>query len=91
MLAFVIGALLGISEQKLSWVKLDKYGRDVANVFVVNIDVGLEQVCDGMAWHFRAYEKDQGASARAAYAATREAGQLNDSKCDEYSRVCFDE
>ncbi|MBW6494664.1 MAG: thermonuclease family protein [Burkholderiaceae bacterium] len=48
--------------------KFDPYGRIVGTVFVADEDVGLAQVVDGLAWHFRRYERDQKPIARARYA-----------------------
>ncbi len=48
--------------------KFDQFGRVVGNVFVADEDVGLAQVVDGLAWHFRRYEREQEPGARARYA-----------------------
>lgn len=50
--------------------KVDRYGRPV--VLVINgsgVDVGLEQIKAGLAWHFKRYELEQSPENRAAYAA----------------------
>ena len=39
--------------------KKDRYGRTVGQVFVGNTDVCLEQVKLGMAWHYKAYQREQ--------------------------------
>lgn len=48
--------------------KSDRYGRAVCRVTVDGIDVGLEQVRRGLAWHYLRYAHEQSPSARAAYA-----------------------
>jgi endonuclease YncB( thermonuclease family) len=48
--------------------KTDRYGRRVCRVLVDGVDVGLEQIRRGMAWHFKRYEREQSAQDRAAYA-----------------------
>jgi len=48
--------------------KRDKYGREVGKVLVDGIDANLEQVKRGMAWHYKAYEREQSAIDRKAYA-----------------------
>lgn len=54
--------------------KKDRYGRTIGRVFVDGRDVNLEQVRRGLAWHYKAYEREQPPQARAAYAqAEREA------------------
>lgn len=39
--------------------KRDKYGRHVGKVLLKGMDVNLEQVSRGMAWHYTAYAKEQ--------------------------------
>ena len=46
----------------------DQYRRSVAQVFLNDKDIGLEQVASGNAWHFKQYEKEQPAEERQAYA-----------------------
>lgn len=48
--------------------KRDRYGRTVAKVLVDGLDVGLEQVKAGLAWHFKEYEREQSPEDRRAYA-----------------------
>ena len=48
--------------------KTDKYGRAVCRVVVDGVDVGLEQVRRGLAWHYVRYAREQSPEARVAYA-----------------------
>jgi endonuclease YncB( thermonuclease family) len=48
--------------------KEDRYRRKVGKVQHEGIDVNLEQVRRGMAWHYAAYEKEQAPADREAYA-----------------------
>jgi endonuclease YncB( thermonuclease family) len=48
--------------------KKDRYGRQVGKVAVDGVDVGLEQIKAGLAWHYKAYEREQPTEDRAAYA-----------------------
>ncbi|MGB2819137.1 MAG: thermonuclease family protein [Burkholderiaceae bacterium] len=48
--------------------KTDKYGRSVCRVTVDGIDVGLEQVRRGLAWHYVRYAREQTPEARVEYA-----------------------
>ncbi len=41
------------------WHKRDRYGRLVGQVIVDSHDVGLVQLERGMAWHYKAYEREQ--------------------------------
>jgi endonuclease YncB( thermonuclease family) len=47
--------------------KTDKYGREVANVYVRGKDVGLDSVKSGFAWHTRKYTHEQPAEVRTQY------------------------
>lgn len=48
--------------------KRDRYGREVGKVLVNGLDANLEQVKRGMAWHYKAYEREQSATDRQVYA-----------------------
>ena len=39
--------------------KKDRYAREVCAVFVSLRDVGLEQIRQGMAWHYKEYQHEQ--------------------------------
>jgi endonuclease YncB( thermonuclease family) len=45
----------------------DAYGRLVGLVFLEDLDVGLEQIRRGMAWHYDAFADRQSEGARGAY------------------------
>jgi endonuclease YncB( thermonuclease family) len=49
--------------------KVDRYKRRVCKVTVGGVDVGLEQIQRGMAWHFKRYEREQSPQDRTAYSA----------------------
>jgi len=48
--------------------KVDRYGREVCRVVVDGVDVGLEQVRRGFAWHYVKYAHEQRAVDRVSYA-----------------------
>lgn len=52
--------------------KVDRFGRDVCKVRRGDLDVGLEQIRRGLAWHFKRYADEQSSSDRAAYAAAED-------------------
>jgi endonuclease YncB( thermonuclease family) len=63
---------------RVEWEKRDRYGRIVGRVFTAvcdraecpyTRDVGLEQIRAGLAWHYKAYDRDQSPSQRERYAA----------------------
>jgi len=68
----------------VEWSKTDKYGRTIGKVIVAGHDVNLLQVRAGLAWHYKAYEKEQSPADRALYAQaeteahTRHAGLWQD-------------
>jgi endonuclease YncB( thermonuclease family) len=55
--------------------KRDRYGRAVCRVLVDGRDVSLEQLRDGMAWHFKRYEHEQPAHERELYGGTEDAAR----------------
>jgi endonuclease YncB( thermonuclease family) len=55
--------------------KTDRYGRQVGKVLESGQDVNLEQVRRGMAWHYKAYEREQTPGDRRAYSAAEDAAR----------------
>lgn len=49
--------------------KRDRYGREVCNIYVGALDVGLEQVRSGQAWWYREYAREQSPEDRKIYEA----------------------
>jgi len=57
----------------VQWSKLDKYGRTVGKVVMSEgLDVCLEQITLGMAWHYKQYAGEQPADDRGQYAEAKE-------------------
>jgi endonuclease YncB( thermonuclease family) len=52
--------------------KKDRYGREVCAVFVGFRDVGLEQIRNGLAWHYKEYQHEQSTQERLVYAKEEE-------------------
>ena len=52
----------------VEWVKADRYGRKLGKVLLVGLDCNLVQVKRGLTWHYKAYEREQPAIDRLAYA-----------------------
>jgi endonuclease YncB( thermonuclease family) len=52
----------------VEWDKMDRYGRKVGKVLLGGQDANLRQIQRGLAWHYKAYEQEQTASDRKAYA-----------------------
>lgn len=48
--------------------KRDRYGCSVGTVRVDGLDANLEQIKRGMAWHYKAYEREQSPQERLDYA-----------------------
>jgi len=54
----------------IEYDKEDKYGRIVGKVTVDDVDVCLQQLVLGMAWHYKKYQNEQSVSDRALYSET---------------------
>ena len=52
----------------LNGTNANRYGRLVGQVFADSHDVGLVQIERGMAWHYKAYEREQRPEDAKAYA-----------------------
>lgn len=50
------------------WSTRDRYHRIVGKVIIDGTDVNLAQVADGMAWHYRYYQREQSRDDARAYA-----------------------
>ncbi len=48
--------------------KTDRYGRNISKVVSDGVDVNLEQIKAGLAWHYKQYENDQPTEDRTSYA-----------------------
>ena len=55
-------------EVAVTWDKRDRYGRIIGKISVDHLDVCLEQVRRGMAWHYKQYARDQAPDDRVTYA-----------------------
>lgn len=56
--------------------KSDRYGRAVCRVVVDGVDVGLEQVRRGLAWHYTKYAHEQSPQVRVDYARAEEQARM---------------
>ena len=61
----------------IDWNKRDRWNRIVGKVLVNNKDINLQQVQEGMAWHYKKYEREQDAADRALYAHAEDEAQRN--------------
>lgn len=52
----------------VDWNKKDRYGRIIGKVTSDGVDCGLRQIEIGIAWHYKAYAKEQSSTDLAAYA-----------------------
>lgn len=53
---------------RVTWNKRDRYGRIVGKVYLNDVDVSLEMVVSGLAWHYKRYEIEQPIADRKKYA-----------------------
>lgn len=52
----------------VDWNKRDRYKRIVGKIMLDGHDVNLQQVKRGLAWHYKAYEREQDVEDRSIYA-----------------------
>lgn len=57
--------------------KTDRYGRLVGKIYAGGIDCNLNQIKKGMAWHYKAYQKEQTPADRERYAHAETQAQQN--------------
>jgi len=62
--------LVHSKQVRIEYDKEDKYGRIVGKVTVEDVDVCLQQLVLGMAWHYKKYQNEQSVSDRALYSDT---------------------
>ncbi len=55
---------------RIEYDKEDKYGRTVGKVTLGDLDVCLQQLVLGMAWHYKKYQNEQSVYDRALYSET---------------------
>ena len=60
--------LVHSKQVSVEFQKKDKYGRTVGKVVFNGLDVCLEQIKLGMAWHYKQYESEQTKEDRETYA-----------------------
>ena len=61
----------------VEYYKNDRYGRLVGKVLLNDLNVNLEQVKHGMAWHFAKYKKEQPFNDRLTYVQAQQEAQNN--------------
>lgn len=61
----------------VEWSKQDRYGRTVGKIMLDGVDICLEQVKRGMAWHYKQYQKEQAEQDRVAYAESENLARSN--------------
>lgn len=52
----------------VEYEKVDRYGRIIGKVIVDSLDVNLEMVRKGLAWHYKAFASEQAPADHSAYA-----------------------
>jgi endonuclease YncB( thermonuclease family) len=59
----------------VEWSKRDRYGRTVGKLMLGGVDINLEQIKIGMAWHYKEYQNEQSPEDRVAYAQSESQAQ----------------
>ncbi len=60
--------MIFVKDVTVVYDKMDQYGRLVGKILLEGRDINLEQVKAGMAWHYKAYEREQSPEDRELYA-----------------------
>lgn len=63
-----LGSLVAGKTVTIEYTKHDRYGRIVAKVLIDGVDVCLEQIKAGFAWHYKKYQNEQEPGDQALYA-----------------------
>ncbi len=63
-----LASIVAGKQVTVEYQKRDRYGRIVGKVLLDGIDVCLEQVKAGLAWHYKKYQHEQSAEDRELYA-----------------------
>ena len=63
-------SLVHSKKVRIEYDKEDKYGRIVGKVTVGDLDICLQQLTLGLAWHYKKYQNEQSASDQAVYSDT---------------------
>lgn len=61
----------------VEYYKKDKYGRTIGRITLAGVDVNLEQIKSGLAWHYKKYQKEQALEDRFKYAQAEEYADNN--------------
>lgn len=61
----------------IEWNKTDRYGRTIGKVTSNGLDCGLRQVKDGLAWHYKTYEREQSQSDRQIYSSAENSAKAS--------------
>lgn len=72
--------LASLTHQKIVKVEYsgtDRYQRTLGKVFLEDIDINLEQILNGFAWHYKAYAKDQSIGDQNEYSGAEETARRN--------------
>lgn len=62
--------LVHSKQVRIEYDKEDKYGRIVGKVTLGDLDICLQQLSLGLAWHYKKYQNEQPASDQAVYSDT---------------------
>lgn len=62
---------------EVNWNKRDRYGRIIGKISTDQVDVCLEQVRRGMAWHYKQFQREQSAADQESYAAAEDWARAN--------------
>lgn len=61
----------------VEWTKYDRYQRKVGRVLLGERDINLVQIQNGMAWHYKQYQREQSPEDRHTYALAEETAKAS--------------
>ena len=61
----------------VDWKTRDRYGRVIGKVLVAGLDTNLQMVKQGLAWHYKKYQKEQPQGERLTYARAEDAARAS--------------
>ncbi len=86
-----LASIVAGKQVTVEYDKRDRYGRIVGKVLLDGIDVCLEQVKVGFAWHYKKYQHERSTNDQRLYADAENRARQGrlELSCDLYSRRCF--
>jgi endonuclease YncB( thermonuclease family) len=69
--------LIYLKSVEVVWEKKDRYNRIIGKVNLNNIDICLQQIRSGLAWHYKKYAYEQNSADRTLYSEAENSAKLS--------------